>query len=318
MIMKKKLWSVMLVAGMLAAAGCRDTENDSQGSNELAQEVEGQVTGGTMGDDRTGINAAGSQVAMTPDQFAMDAAESGMLEVQLGNLAQKNSSSQQVKQFAQMMVKDHRAANEELKNMAKTSGMTLPTTPSQSGMNQFNTLTALRGAEFDRAYSQLMVESHQETIRKFQAFADGPNSTANAAVPATGAAATTGAGGRNRGDGVAGRENTATGAPGTTGSSTSGNAGTNAGTNQGTNTGTNQNTGTGTNMGTNTGNNQNTGTGTSGTTLGTNTGASNEQLRTWASQKLPVLRKHLEQAQQLQQQVGGTTSASNRTPDTRQ
>jgi putative membrane protein len=50
--------------------------------------------------------------------FAIEAADGGMLEVELGKVAQQKASSAEVKKFAQMMVDDHTKANDELKALA--------------------------------------------------------------------------------------------------------------------------------------------------------------------------------------------------------
>src|SRR5688572_30140185 len=47
--------------------------------------------------------------------FARDAAIHGRAEVQLGELAAQKGQSAEVKQFGQMMVKDHTKASDELK-----------------------------------------------------------------------------------------------------------------------------------------------------------------------------------------------------------
>ena len=51
----------------------------------------------------------------------------GLAEVQLGELAQRQGASNQVKQFGAQMVKDHGQANQELKSIAAAKGLDLPT-----------------------------------------------------------------------------------------------------------------------------------------------------------------------------------------------
>ena len=66
-----------------------------------------------------------------PDQsFYEHLAEGGMAEVEAGKLAQKNGTSQAVKEFAAMMVKDHSAANDKLKTLADSKSVKLPEGPS--------------------------------------------------------------------------------------------------------------------------------------------------------------------------------------------
>ena len=69
--------------------------------------------------------------AEIPDaKFYRDAAEGGLAEVAMGNLAQQKAQSPNVKEFGAQMVKDHSAANEKLQALAKSKNITLPANPS--------------------------------------------------------------------------------------------------------------------------------------------------------------------------------------------
>ena len=61
------------------------------------------------------------------DKFWNEAAQGGMTEVELSNLALQKSQNEEVKTFAQMMVDDHTKANDELKMLAQNKSVTLPT-----------------------------------------------------------------------------------------------------------------------------------------------------------------------------------------------
>jgi len=106
----------------------------------------------------------------SPDKaFALKAADGGMAEVKLGALAEKNAGSAKVKEFGKTMVKDHSKVNDELKAVATTKQITLPTKLSGSKQSDYDKLAALKADQFDKAYSDLMVSSHLETIALFQA-----------------------------------------------------------------------------------------------------------------------------------------------------
>src|SRR3954470_4033366 len=60
-------------------------------------------------------------------KFAQHAAMAGMAEVKLGQLALEKSTNDDVKKFAQMMVDDHTKANDELKALAQSKSIDLPT-----------------------------------------------------------------------------------------------------------------------------------------------------------------------------------------------
>ena len=110
---------------------------------------------------------------ITPRQFAMQAAEGGLAEVQLSELARQQAGSAEVRQFAERMVTDHGKANAELQALAKQKNITLPKTLNAEHATTLKTLQSKRGAEFDTAYMAAMKKDHVSTIALFQA-ATGP------------------------------------------------------------------------------------------------------------------------------------------------
>jgi len=109
--------------------------------------------------------AAGS----TPDaKFYKEAAEGGMAEVQLGQLAQEKSSDAKVKEFGSLMVTDHSAANDKLKALAASKNVDLPSSPSVGEMAEKAKLEVLSGTTFDKSYIKGMVKDHKEDIAMFE------------------------------------------------------------------------------------------------------------------------------------------------------
>lgn len=104
--------------------------------------------------------------------FMVKAASGGMMEVELGRLAQQKASSQRVKEFGQMMVNDHSKANEELKALAAKKNIVLPSTPGDEAQEHISDLTKLSGAEFDKKYMKLMTKDHQEDVSLFEKAAE--------------------------------------------------------------------------------------------------------------------------------------------------
>ena len=111
---------------------------------------------------------------VTAQQFATQAAEGGLAEVQLSQLARQQASSAEVRQFAERMLEDHTKANAELQAIAKQKGMTLPRTLNEEHVSTMKTLQTKTGAEFDAAYMAAMKKDHVKTIALFQA-ANGPS-----------------------------------------------------------------------------------------------------------------------------------------------
>ena len=73
------------------------------------------------------MNKQGSaSVAKADRDFMHKAAGAGMYEVEVSRLATERAQNADVKAFAEKMVSDHTAANQELKELAKSRGVELP------------------------------------------------------------------------------------------------------------------------------------------------------------------------------------------------
>jgi putative membrane protein len=122
----------------------------------------------------SGSSPGSASVAnVTPQQFAMQAAQGGMAEVQLSELARKQAGSAEVREFAERMIADHTKANTELMAIAKQKGMTLPKELSAEHRAAMQSLKSKKGAAFDEAYMAVMKKDHVKTIALLQA-ANGP------------------------------------------------------------------------------------------------------------------------------------------------
>jgi putative membrane protein len=108
-------------------------------------------------------------LADSPDSsFYKDAAEGGLSEVELGQLAQKKAINPAVKEFGAMMVKDHTTANEKLKALAASKQVRLPDSPSLTQKASKTKLDMMSGDTFDKSYVKGMIEDHKSDIKEFQ------------------------------------------------------------------------------------------------------------------------------------------------------
>ena len=101
-------------------------------------------------------------------KFAREAAQGGLLEVKLGELAKQKASNPSVQQFAQKMISDHQKANEQLQKIATQKGATIPTELTRREEAQLEHLQKLTGADFDKAYADRMVKDHKKDVKEFQ------------------------------------------------------------------------------------------------------------------------------------------------------
>lgn len=152
--MKRIASTGVIVCALFFSVSC----NQKQEPVEEAQEVNEEQAEGTAVED---------QMTEMSD-FMTTAASGGMMEVELGNLAQQKAQHADVKSFAQMMVTDHTKANDELKTLAGQKNITLPDSMGKDHMDHITELRDKTGAEFDKAYMELMVEDHEEDVKLFE------------------------------------------------------------------------------------------------------------------------------------------------------
>ena len=133
------------------------------------------------------LMASSIAMADSPDSsFMKNAAEGGMSEVELGQLAQQKGTNPAVKDFGAMMVKDHSAANEKLKSLAASKQVSLPDSPSVMQKATKTKLNMLSGDTFDKSYVKGMIEDHKTDIKEFQKEAsEGKDPDAKAFAVAT-------------------------------------------------------------------------------------------------------------------------------------
>jgi putative membrane protein len=100
--------------------------------------------------------------------FAVEAANGGMMEVTLGKYAEQNAVNPRVKEFGAMMVRDHVKSNEELKQLAAAKNITLPVATGGDAQKSMDDLLKKTGLAFDKAYMDMMVDDHKTTIDLFE------------------------------------------------------------------------------------------------------------------------------------------------------
>ncbi|MBV8808254.1 MAG: DUF4142 domain-containing protein [Acidobacteriaceae bacterium] len=117
-------------------------------------------------------NGAKKMMTSPDTQFVLKAAQGGLAEVKLGQLAVEKAGNADVKAFGQKMIDDHTKANDQLKSIADQQGMTLPTTMNAKDQAFYDKLSKESAAEFDKKYMSSMVKDHEEDVKEFKKEAD--------------------------------------------------------------------------------------------------------------------------------------------------
>ncbi|HEX8702318.1 MAG TPA: DUF4142 domain-containing protein [Myxococcaceae bacterium] len=188
-----------LVLGGTALAQSGGTQGNMQGGTQ------GSMQGGTQGQTMKDANAkAGKPMAkggmMEHMGFAVPADEKAFLErlhhinqmeIQLGQVAQKNGQSQDVKSYGEMLVKDHTAMDQKVMAYAQSKGHKLANTPKPLNEVERKAMAAekaaadklqsLTGMAFDSCFLAHMVGDHDAALGKVmaaqQSFTEGEVAT---------------------------------------------------------------------------------------------------------------------------------------------
>jgi putative membrane protein len=109
-----------------------------------------------------------TRTSIEDQTFVTKAAKDGQAEVELATLAQKKATSEQARTLASQLRTDHERANAELMEIARRKGINVDPTSTPDQQQVASKLTNLSGAEFDRAYTDEMVQAHQRAVQLFE------------------------------------------------------------------------------------------------------------------------------------------------------
>lgn len=94
-------------------------------------------------------------------QFLKSAAEQGLLQANLGELAEMRALSSEVKVFGQTLAKYHATQNEQIKLLAIKKGVTVPASPTSQQNVRTGKLEKLQGLKFDKACMEEICQEQQ-------------------------------------------------------------------------------------------------------------------------------------------------------------
>ena len=136
----------------------------------VASSASQNANSGTTQNGNTRSNTNGSMTLGSSDKkFMMTAAEGGMAEVAMARVALERGSTDAVKQFAQKMIDDHTANNQELMQLASSKGVTLPAGPDAKHKAMMEKMSKLSGADFDHQYiMNAGVKDHEKMLKLLQ------------------------------------------------------------------------------------------------------------------------------------------------------
>jgi putative membrane protein len=140
-----KLYTLFVAAGLLAA--CNNNTPSSTGSKPMEKQ-----------NDQMKKDA----------EFMVKIAEANMMEIEMGKVAQNNGASPKVIDFGEMMVNHHSKMLTDLRSLAVTKNIAIPTDLNEDHKEKLNDLAEKHGKDFDEKYVDEMVSDHKKDIKEFE------------------------------------------------------------------------------------------------------------------------------------------------------
>lgn len=152
---KKQIMGTIMLGAFAAAVsmGLSSCGNKTEDTKDVAQEHNDAKF-----DDKKAKDA----------EFLVNAAGINMEEIQLGELAQQQAVSQDVKDLGKMMVDEHQKVQAEVQALATSKSITLPTSLTKDGQDAYDKLMKQTGTDFDKKYANMMVDGHKDAISMFE------------------------------------------------------------------------------------------------------------------------------------------------------
>ena len=159
----KSIHKLLVIGSMiLFSAGCGNGNNSADAAKDSnAAKMDSSKADSTA-------KAIPATVSKADQDFAVNTAIAGMTEIQAGKLAQQKATAKDVKEYADMMIKDHTEAADKLHDIANKKNITLPTTLTPEAQKDLDDLGKKDGKKFDKAYISMMVSDHKKVISSFE------------------------------------------------------------------------------------------------------------------------------------------------------
>jgi putative membrane protein len=100
--------------------------------------------------------------------FLKKAIEGNYAEAKMGQLAQQNGQSDDVKRFGQMLLDDHSAANQKAIGAAQSMGVTPPDGPNAKQKIAYEKMSKMKGTKFDHEFAMHMITDHRRDISEYK------------------------------------------------------------------------------------------------------------------------------------------------------
>jgi putative membrane protein len=160
--------AILLALALALAMGC--SKNRAGNANPSSDNTS-SAAGNTAGTDTTAASQGASTSAKLSDnekQLLQKVADANKAEIEMGQLAQSNATSDKVKQFGQKLVDDHTQNNQQLQQIAQQKGVQLQAEEKPEEQSTKAKFEKMKGAQFDKAFLQHERDDHAKLLKELQ------------------------------------------------------------------------------------------------------------------------------------------------------
>jgi putative membrane protein len=120
------------------------------------------------GSNAGGYGYPGTQPSAIDQAFIKQMFESDAAEVQLGQLAQEKSQSDDIKTFAQKTVENRKRLDDQLAPLAKRFDAGEPKGPGKKDKQVIAKMQSLSGPQFDQEYIRFVEKGHEKDVKSMK------------------------------------------------------------------------------------------------------------------------------------------------------
>ena len=162
-------WMFLPATALVVLAACSPGADRAETAGAPGETGMASTDTGMMG---TGTAGATTPVVMDASGVLSQLAAANKIEIQQAQAAAKKATIPTVREYAQRLLKDHKANAQKLQQVAKQAGVTLADTGAQTATeSQSATMGELEGKsgkEFDQAFIAAQISAHEQNIDKIR------------------------------------------------------------------------------------------------------------------------------------------------------
>lgn len=167
-----KLHALLFIMTVTICACKNENRSTSTETTDTTTSLQ-EAARNTMSDVKDALN--GNQ----DSNFVVDATRMNMAELKVLQEGIDKGTSKDVRSHAKMMMTDHRKLGAAVESYAKSKGYMLPGEDNDKGTEIISDLNKnTRGADWDKAWVNHMIDAHDDAISRFEKGRDNVNDSA--------------------------------------------------------------------------------------------------------------------------------------------